>query len=426
MRPPPVSPDEGRVISASVEFLIPSRTERPANDPIFALNAEAAARRASGETLINATVGALLDDDGRLAILPTVIDVLREVPPREGASYAPLAGSISFQQAVISELLGGTGLADHAIAVATPGGTGALRHTLANFLEPGHALLTSSLHWGPYRTLAEENSRRLDTFAMFDEAGDFAVDALETSLLHHLAVQGRALIFLNDPCQYPTGSSMREHEWRAVAAVLLMASATGPVTLLVDVAYYLYGSAHARAFLEHLKPLLGKVELAFAWTASKSYTQYGARIGALIVVDPNPDRRKRVQDSLSYSCRGTWSNCNHTGMIAITRVIQEPSLRTRADQEREVLRRLLDARVNAFNLAAKSTNLRYPRYDGGFFTTVLVPEARDAKAIAARLRERGVFVVPQTQGLRIALCSVAERDVPRLVDEVSAAMRIES
>ena len=51
--------------------LIPSHAARPADDPIFALNREASARKAKGESIINATVGALLDDEGKLAVLPT-------------------------------------------------------------------------------------------------------------------------------------------------------------------------------------------------------------------------------------------------------------------------------------------------------------------------------------------------------------------
>src|SRR4051794_17919093 len=102
-----------------MEFLIPSRTTRPADDPIFALNAEATARRAKGESVINATVGALLDDENKLAVLPTVVEAFREVNPQQAAGYAPLAGPAAFNQAVIQDLLGGTSLAENAIAVAT-------------------------------------------------------------------------------------------------------------------------------------------------------------------------------------------------------------------------------------------------------------------------------------------------------------------
>jgi aromatic-amino-acid transaminase len=170
---------------------------------------------------------------------------------------------------------------------------------------------------------------------------------------------------------------------------------------------------------------VGKVGLAFAWSASKSYTQYGARVGALVVVDPDVARRKRTQDSLTFSCRGTWSNCNHAGMLAVARLVSDSELRVKVEAERAGLKRLLDGRVQAFNGAAKSIargELRYPRYDGGFFSTVFVPEGRDPLTLAASLRDRGVFLVPQGQGLRIGLCSVPERDVPRLVEALAATM----
>jgi aromatic-amino-acid transaminase len=60
----------------------------------------------------------------------------------------------------------------------------------------------------------------------------------------------------------------------------------------------------------------------------------------------------------------------------------------------------------------------YPRYDGGFFTTVFCGESA---RVAARLREEGIFVVPVQGALRIGLCSVAERDVQRLVDGLRRA-----
>src|SRR5687768_10986917 len=125
-----------------MDFLIASRENRPGDDPIFALNAEARAREKAGERVLNATVGALLDDDGKLAVIPTVAQVLRELPPEAFAAYAPIAGPADFLQAVAEDLLG-RAEAERAVAVATPGGTGALRHAVANFLEAGQAILTT-------------------------------------------------------------------------------------------------------------------------------------------------------------------------------------------------------------------------------------------------------------------------------------------
>ncbi|HEX7666831.1 MAG TPA: hypothetical protein VF407_20020, partial [Polyangiaceae bacterium] len=88
-----------------MQHLIPSHASRPADDPIFALNREATQRKAKGENVLNATVGALLDDGGKLAVLPTAARVITEVPRDEWAAYAPIAGTPDFASAVIADLL---------------------------------------------------------------------------------------------------------------------------------------------------------------------------------------------------------------------------------------------------------------------------------------------------------------------------------
>jgi aromatic-amino-acid transaminase len=403
--------------------LIAAHQGRPSDDPIFALNGEATQRKARGEAIVNATVGALLEDDGKLAILPSAARAVHEVPAAEWASYAPIAGTPAFLRAVIDDLLGSEPtLRDCAVATATPGGTGALRLAIANFLEPGQSLLTTSWYWGPYYTLAEESERKLETFEMFTPSGTLDVEALDAALGRQLASQGRALVFLNDPAHNPTGYSMSDDEWRAVVERIVARSSQGEVTLLVDCAYFLFGGARdPRAFLAHLRPLVGKAALLFAWSASKSFTQYGLRVGALVACAAEPKERAMIEAALSYSCRGTWSNCNRGGLAAVTRMLVDPATALACATERAALTGLLRARVAAFNALSRGRGFRYPRYEGGFFVTVFHEEAAQK---AAEMRARGVFVVPQLRksgggALRVALCSVAERDIARLVDALA-------
>ena len=269
-------------VTAFPTNLIPSSASRSGDDPIFALNAEAQRRAKAGESVINATLGALMEDDGTLAVMPSVIDAFQRVPLKKAASYAPIAGDAEFLRAVIQDLYGEGPLAEQSVAVATPGGTGALHHAVTNFLEPGQALLTTSSYWGPYQTLADEADRKVETFAMFDANGGLDVGALDAALAGQLAKQKRALIFLNDPCHNPTGYSMSDAEWKAVVECILARAKDGAVTLLVDTAYFAYNPRDPRAFLAHLRPLLGKVGLLFAWSASKTFTHYGLRVGALV------------------------------------------------------------------------------------------------------------------------------------------------
>ncbi len=201
--------------------LVPARQTRPDKDVIFALNAEATRRRQAGEAIVNATIGSLMHDDGSLAILTTVTQTLREVPAPKWAAYAPIPGTPEFNEAVIADAFHGhEALRRCATAVATPGGTGALRHALMNYLSPGQKLLTPSYFWGPYQTLVDEHERALDTFNMFDAQGRLDAAALDSKLATLLDEQGRALLFLNDPCNNPTGYSMTRDEWREVVTVL--------------------------------------------------------------------------------------------------------------------------------------------------------------------------------------------------------------
>jgi aromatic-amino-acid transaminase len=415
-----------------MSFLIPTRADRPSNDPIFALNREASARAAAGDSIINATVGVLLDEDGRLAVLGGVAQALRELPDSVTAGYPPISGNPELLDAVIADVLGKRPAAGWTAAVATPGGSGALRLALTDFLEPQQTALTTSYYWGPYRTLADEHDRHLATFRMFDDQGRLDVVDFERKLQAMVESQGRALVLLNSPCHNPTGYSFSNAEWRRLVEVIERTCAPGstsghgapdgraPITVVLDVAYAHYSATSLDGCLDQALALAGKAMILIAWSASKSFTQYGLRVGALLAVHPDPEVRRRVQNALDYSCRGTWSTCNAGGMAAITRALTDPALRARTEAERAALKALLDRRVARWNELASTRELRYPRYDGGFFITVF---CEDPKAAAEQLKQEGIFVVPLAGGLRVALCSVAERDIPRLVDSIARHTR---
>ena len=387
--------------------LVPNRRGRSGDDPIFALHAEATRRRAAGERVVNATLGALLDEDGSLLVLPTAARAVREVGVDDHAAYAPIAGTPAFLDAVRRDVLGAA--AGEAAAVATPGGSGALRHAIATFLEPGQSLLTGSWFWGPYRTLADENERGLVTFRLFTDELAFDVDALDEALGSVIGRQGRALLILNDPCHNPTGYSMSPAEWTAVADVVRKHAAAAPVAVVLDNAYSAYGpAAGMAAALDALRGLADIAPVMVAWSASKTFTHYGLRVGALVVLEHDEGERREIQAALTHACRGTWSNVNRGGLVAITRLLVDPTLRAAVDAERAQAVALLGRRVAAFNDAAREVGLRWPRYDGGFFTTVF---AADAQGAAARLRERGVYVVPLPGGLRLGICALSVAEV---------------
>ena len=403
-----------------MSHLIPAAANRPGDDPIFAVNSEAERRRRAGHRVINASLGALMEDDGTLAVLPTVNEALRTVDQRRAAAYAPIAGDTAFCSAVVRDVFEGSDLADKAIAVATAGGTGAVHHAVVNFLDPGQALTTTSHYWGPYSIIATHTGRAVEPFSMFTPAGTFDVDAFGRGLDLAVARQDRALVVLNSPCHNPTGYSLDGDEWRAVVDLACRAGRRAPVTLLVDLAYARYGGPGSERWIDAMGPLVDRCALLVAWSASKAYTQYGARVGALVAVVRDHDERARIRNALAYSCRGTWSNCNHLGQLAVTTLLSDPGLRARVDAERGRLRALLGERVDVFKREAARLGLRTPRYEGGFFVAVFTS---DAAATTAAARAEDLFVVPISGAVRVALCSTPKADVPRLVEILARAVR---
>ncbi len=401
------------------DALIDAASARPGNDPIFTLNGEARRRAAAGEDILNATLGALMSDDGRLATMQSANDAFAAVPPDLAAGYAPIAGTPAFIEAVLDDLFVDPVMRGQALAVATPGATGALHHAVQNFLDVGQALLTTSHYWGPYSVIAQHAGRRVDTFRMFTDAMTLNLDALASSLTEHIEAQGRSLLILNFPCHNPTGYSLTPQEWTALGELVREAGTRGPVTVVVDHAYARFGGADANGWVPALPRMLETATVLVCWTASKSFTQYGARVGALVAVHPDEGARDRIGNALNYSCRATFSNCNHRGLLAVTELLTNPEMRRRSDSERAELVALLNRRVQSFNEAADGTGLLFPRYEGGFFVSVLVP---DPQATAARMREDGVYVVPSAQALRLALCATPTEQVPRLVDSLARAV----
>jgi aspartate/tyrosine/aromatic aminotransferase len=390
--------------------LIPTRRAFPADDPIFALNAEAQGRKAAGEPILNATVGALLDDSGQLVVLDSVMALWRELTTLEVAPYAPIAGDPAFLKALVRRhwpLLDSAGA-----ACATPGGSGALGLSMRNFLEPGQKVLTTAPFWGPYATLAAENSLGLTTAPWPAAGAALDIAAWDLALRSLMKAQGRLLFLLNDPCHNPSGRSLTASDRAALLGLLREVSALGPVTLLLDFAYldYTREPAAVAAALADYAALgaEGRVLVGASLSLSKSMTLYGARCGALAFpwcTDPT------LQAALTQSCRGTWSNCAKAPQALLLRLMKDGKAQTRLAAEHRHWSEVLSARARALDAALEAEGMRPVHWTGGFFVCLPVAEP---EAVGARLKGEGIFTVPLPEGLRVGLCGMQAAEAPRL------------
>ena len=396
----------------------------PREDRIFGISnrAKAAIAAKGRDKVINGTIGALLDDEGKLVVLKSVDEVFRQLGPNDYAEYAPIGGIVPFREAVQKAAFGEHVPEGYAEAVSTPGGTGSLRNVISNYSEPGDAVLTTDWHWAPYGTIAGEIGRKIAVFEMFTEDGTFNGTAFQAKCSELLASQNSLVIILNTPAHNPTGYSLTEEDWDEVIWILKGEAACGKaIALLVDAAYIDFAGDEEkyRRFMPKLAQLPENVISIVAYSLSKTFTLYGARCGAMICVAKTPEIAEEFRRVCEYSSRGSWSNTARIAQVILSKIYGDPALLAKVDEERKIYRDMLAARGRAFSEAAAECGLKIVPYDAGFFVSV---PCDDPDAASKILEEQDVFLVPLAKGIRVSVASIPEEACRKLPPMIKAAI----
>lgn len=394
------------------------------NDTIFTISAKAseATQKYGAENVINSSMGVLLEDNGDFVAFKSVYDYLKKLDNPKIAAYASIEGDKDFLQAVKQACFKEHIPNAYIEAVATPGGSGAIHHAIFNYTNIGDYVLTSSLYWDPYNTMCIENGRKLDTFNMFDKRGGLDIESFEDKFNYHLNRQNRILTILNTPAHNPTGYSISDEEWDRIINILKVGAKNkdNKIILLVDVAYidFCDEGFNRRNFMEKFAGLDENIIVLIAFSASKGYTMYGLRNGALLCVSSNEEIAKEFFYTSLHSNRGTWSNGTKCAMRVLTDIINDKNIGEPFYKEREHYVKMLRKRADAFLDSSKEEELDLYPYKDGFF--VCIPCKNPVK-VSEKLMNKNLFVIPLQTGLRFALCAVSEEKckvAPKIIKEV--------
>ena len=391
----------------------------PKEDKIFGINnrAKKAIMEFGKENIINATVGALLDDEGKLVVLSSVDEAVKQLTPIEYAEYAPIGGTDGFKKAIIKAAFANYNIDRYIGVIATPGGTGAIRNMIANYSCPGDRILTHDWHWTPYNTIAMEQGRDIETFEMFGEDGEFNKEDFSYKVKKILRNQEHLLIILNTPASNPTGYSLSITDWEYVVKVLNGFTKDKKIALLIDVAYIDFAGEEkdTRAFLPVLEKLDENILPVLAYSTSKTFTFYGFRCGAMICMAPTEEILNEFIAANTFSSRGSWSNSPRAPQAVIEKIYNDEKLLDKVNAERKKFREMLYLRGKAFEYEAKKLNLEILPYRAGFFISI---PCKNPDAISELLEKKNIFIVPMNKGIRVSLASISEekcRILPQMI-----------
>ena len=422
----------------AMQFLASHGHQKTGNDVIFSWLARYQQAAAAGADAVNGTVGALLNDDGTLAINAVVDAALRQAPAPEFAAYAPLKGLPSFLDLAVTLALGEhrptlEAMGVNTGATATPGGSGALYLAASNFAERGETVLLRDRYWGPYTGFLRGCGLGITTYPLLpseDQPATPLLDlrAFEQRLEEMVKQQSTVMTWLNDPAHNPTGLSLPP-ESRYALLNAFMESATRSEhtghTLLIDAAYHLYADephGWAETIAEALDaglPWPENLLIVFAISLSKSHTIYGLRTGALVCLHPDASNIARLEDVMGVTGRQTWSAAPRVAQHVLSELHATEAGGTAWSEERDRLAALLTARRSTFITACERLGVDVNPSHDGFFAWY---ECENPAAIAEACADQHVYLVPLTGGVRIGLCAVPESKVERVAQALARAV----
>lgn len=394
-------------------------------DDILSIGQMAKERKKLNPKTIDATIGALLDDQGRLLSFKTVEQIIHNLDSGKVRAYPPVDGGKPFKKSlknwVFQDALTNIEQTFHTEVLATPGASGALSNVLANYVTKGDMVILPDIYWSNYAAIINATEAGHVTYPMFKDNHFNLVGFKNTTNL--IAKEtGKVVVLLNDPCQNPTGYSLSTHELESILTHLDHLGKTLPVVLIYDIAYLDYAD---KAYEDTRKRFLSftKVEssmlITIAFSASKTFGIYGYRGGGLIALSKNQELIAEFSRVAVYKARSTWS-CPPTEPIFLLNTLEEmPLLKQAFLTELNSVRQLLHKRADLFIEEAKSVGLVHYPYVAGFFVTIPVLEP---KKVFERLKDKDIFVVPLTNAIRVALAAISEPEIKGLAQKIKAEL----
>lgn len=367
-------------------------------------------------------MGVMIDDNGKLASIPTMERVFRELSIEDYTRYAPISGLPEYLDAVLDCTFADCRPEGYLAAIATSGGTGAIHHAVANYVERGDQVLTSDWYWGTYGVICQECGCTLTNYPLFDEKNEFNFPAYEAKVTEILKSQDSLLAIINTPAHNPTGFSLTEEDWDKVLDLTKKFAAQGKkMNILVDIAYIDYAGEknETRNFMKKFGNLPENIFVMFAFSMSKGYTAYGQRTGALVAVSASEDVITEFKEINKYTSRATWSNINRGAMTLLAKVQGDKTTLAQFEKERDDFYQMIQERGKIFMAEAAECGLNALPYKGGFFLSV---PAKDPQAVCDKLHEDLIFAVPLKMGVRVAACCVSKEKMHGVAAKIKKAL----
>jgi len=364
------------------------------------------------EGKIDLGVGVYKDATGLTPVMRAVKDAEHELwETQDTKVYTGLAGDPAFGDAMIDLVLADAVPRGAIAAVATPGGTGAVRQAfeMIRMARPEARVFVSNPTWPNHLSILNYLGMEMVPYRYFDEATcgvDF--DGLIADLK---TAQKGDVVLLHGCCHNPTGANLNAAQWDEVIAVLQQTGATP----MIDIAYQGFGEGLVEDAAGTRKVVASVPECLVAASCSKNFGIYRERTGLLMAISADQSATALNQGTLAYLNRQNFSFPPDHGARLVTMILNDEALRADWQDELEEVRlSMLGLRTQlAAELQRLSGSDRFgflAQHRGMFSRLGTTPE------MVAKLRiEHGVYMVGDS---RMNIAGLNAETVPVLAKAI--------
>lgn len=283
------------------------------------------------DTKVDLGVGVYKDASGNTPVMRAVKAAEKRIlEDQSSKAYTGLAGDPEFGNAMIDLVLGDAVARDRIAAVATPGGTGAIRQALEliKMAAPDATVWLSNPTWPNHPSIIKYLGMKMSEYRYFDNdtrGVDFA------GLMEDLGtVPAGDVVLIHGCCHNPTGANLTADQ---LAEVITLLKSRGAIPM-VDIAYQGFGDGLDDDAAATRKIASSFDEVLIAASCSKNFGIYRERTGILMAISATADAQPLTQQTLQFLNRQNYSFPPDHGARVVTTILNDPELR--ADWEAEL------------------------------------------------------------------------------------------
>ena len=384
--------------------------------PVDKILGLAAAYRADPrDTKVDLGVGVYKNAQGLTPVMRAIkVAEQRIVDEEQTKAYTGLAGDPAFSEAMAGLILGTDYPRERFAAVATPGGTGAIRQALEliQMASPDATVWLSNPTWPNHTSIMKYLGVPMGEYRYFDNATravDFAGMMADLE-----GVKAGDLVLLHGCCHNPTGANLNLTQWGEVADFL---NARGAIPF-IDIAYQGFGDGLEQD-AAGVRLIASKVpEMLIAASCSKNFGIYRERTGVLMALSPSSAEQSLTQTNLQFLNRQNFSFPPDHGARLVSIILNDEALKADWMQELEDVRLgMLDLRqqlADALRERSGSDRFGFIAEHRGMFSRL----GASPEQVEAMREHNAIYMVGDS---RLNIAGLNAQTVPILADAIIAA-----